>query len=124
MGEDEAHGGGVKERKSERNTRKQKRVDARQRDKQNRRNRKNDLPEIDKPVLSRSKRLTSDNLSSPDLSKTVREPETKIIPPTKESLGTCFKELDCKIPFLYEVTKAKCKDAGGKSWKEKDCENL
>jgi hypothetical protein len=83
-----------------------------------------DLPEINKPVISRSKRLVSDNISHPDLSKTIREPETKAIATTKEPLGICFKKLDCKIPFLNNVTKKQCKNAGGKSWKEKDCENL
>ena len=83
-----------------------------------------DLPEIEKPVISRSKRLISDNTLHPDLSKIVREPETKKIPNPKEPLGTCFKKIDCEDSFLNNVTKQQCKDAGGKSWKSKDCENL
>jgi hypothetical protein len=83
-----------------------------------------DLPEINKPVLSRSKRLFSDNMSQPDLSKTRRIRPTKIISTKKKPLGTCFKETNCKTPFLNNVTKKQCKDAGGKSWKNKDCENL
>jgi hypothetical protein len=82
-----------------------------------------DLPEINRPVLSRSKRLISDDIS-PDLSKIYREPGTKKISSTKEPLGICYKKIDCKIPFLENVTKRQCKDAGGKSWKGKECKNL
>lgn len=83
-----------------------------------------DLPEIEKPVISRSKRLISDNTLHPDLSKIVRESDTKKISNQKAPLGTCFKKIDCEEPFLNNVTKQECKDAGGKSWKYKDCENL
>lgn len=83
-----------------------------------------DLPEIDKPVISRSERLISDDLSQPDLSKIIREPKIKPVPASKEPLGICFKKIGCEIPFLNNVTKKQCKDAGGKSWKGKECKNL
>ena len=43
-----------------------------------------------------------------------------------QNLGICYSEKDCKGDVLFQkVTKAKCKSAGGKSWKgNRGCESF
>ena len=90
------------------------------------------IPEIDKPPFEDDKKLQRMIKDSLSLSETNVESTEQKIPRSKfrdgtKKLGTCYKNIGCKKEdvLLRNVTKRKCKEVGGKSWKGKNgCEQI
>ncbi len=89
------------------------------------------IPKIDKPPFEDDKklqRMIKDSLSLSETNVVSTEqkiPRSKIRDGTK--FGTCYKNKGCKKEdvLLRNVTKRKCKEVGGKSWKGKNgCEQI
>ena len=90
------------------------------------------IPEINKPPFEDDKKLQRMIKDSLSLSETNVVSTDQKIPRSKfrdgaKKLGTCYKNKGCKKEdvLLRNVTKRKCKEVGGKSWKGKNgCEQI
>ncbi|MGY5150088.1 MAG: hypothetical protein ACW9W3_08485 [Candidatus Nitrosopumilus sp. bin_68KS] len=87
------------------------------------------VPKIKKPLISKRKRIVkktpSFSLGRIKSTITTKKPDMRK-KTTKTPLGTCYLENNCKGVLARKVTKAQCKNQGGKSWKKAGgmCEKL
>ncbi|WP_420545758.1 hypothetical protein [Nitrosopumilus sp.] len=89
------------------------------------------IPKIKKPSISKRNRLGA-KISSVPVKKTgikakiMNKPLVKKKTTSKRNTGTCYAQLGCRHVLEKEVTKARCKQMGGKSWRKSGsaCEKL
>lgn len=88
------------------------------------------VPKIKKPLISKRKRIVKkhSSLSLGRIKTTIsaKKPVVRKKTNSKASLGTCYRETNCKGVLSRKVTKFQCRSKDGKSWKKTNgmCEKI
>jgi len=87
-------------------------------------------PKIKKPLISKRKHVvkktTTLSLGRIKSTMDIKKPNMRKKTSTKNDIGTCYLEKNCKNVLSRKVTKTQCRSQGGKSWKKSGeiCERL
>ncbi|AJM92305.1 MULTISPECIES: hypothetical protein [Nitrosopumilus] len=90
--------------------------------------RKPKVPKIKKPLISKRKGVVKKKptLSMGRITAKTQKPSNLGKKSTTRTLGTCYREENCKGVLYRKITKTQCRREGGKSWRKigGPCEKL